>query len=398
MKKIVIISLSFLFIFTIFASVVLITPSTMLYLLNWGEYIDSELIKDFEKEYKCQVILETVTSSEAMYQKITSNATPYDVAIPGDYMIHQLYREDYLKELDVNNSELTNLNNYKNLIVDDLASLMNKYLVEDNNEFNSYYMPYFWGAYSIIYSYNNNEVESTIKDNGFKCFFNRNLFSSKVKIGMYDTARWIVSCYLMSKDLDPNITSLDLKEENDISSNLKEEIIKALKTTQFDEFGNDSLKRNVANSTLDFCYTQLGDFFDTLSLSFNEGNKINFNVYVPKTTAAFFDGMVIPKTTQNYTLANQFINFMLDENNAYQNATSIGYSPTLKSVVTKFNEASKNDEIYYNNDKTTMTYKEFLTNYPNYLDPIYNCDNVYMLKEKSQAYLTSCETILNSLA
>lgn len=40
-----------------------------LYLLNWGEYINQELITKFEQEYNAIVIEETVTSSETMYQK-----------------------------------------------------------------------------------------------------------------------------------------------------------------------------------------------------------------------------------------------------------------------------------------------------------------------------------------
>ena len=56
--------------FTCFAVVIISTPSNILYFLNWGEYIDMELVRAFEEEHHCQVILEPVTSSEAMYQKI----------------------------------------------------------------------------------------------------------------------------------------------------------------------------------------------------------------------------------------------------------------------------------------------------------------------------------------
>ncbi len=400
MKKVVIAFLVVLLSFTVFAGIYLSTPSTILYLLNWGEYIDKDLLTKFEKENNCQVIEEDVTSSEAMYQKITSKTTSYDVAIPGDYTVHQLYNEGYLMELDVNNSSYNNLNNYKTIFSSGLTSIMNKYMVDDNNkEFSSYYMPYFWGSYSLIYSLKNKEVESIIKNKGFEALWNRNEFSSNVKIGMYDTARWIVASYLMSKGLDPNITSYDGKKDEDLSSEIKNDCINALKTNKFDEFGNDSLKRNVVNSSLDFCYTQSGDFFDALYLTLEENNSdIDFNIYVPKTTAAFFDSMIIPTTCQNYDLANKFINFMLDNDNAYLNAKAIGYSPTLKSVVDTFNLKANSGEYYYEDENKKITLKEFLSLYPYYLNPLYETSNVYVLEPKSKEYLTTCESIFNSLA
>ncbi len=401
MKKVLIFSLVFLLSFTTFGIIFLATPSTVLYLLNWGEYIDKDLVSLFEKEYKCQVIEEDVTSSEAMYQKISSKTTSYDVAIPGDYTTHQLYEEGYLLELDVNNVNYPNLSNYQNIFSDGLSSMMKKYMVdEDGKEFNSYFMPYFWGSYSLIYSKKNPDVENTLKEKGFEALWNRDVFLSKVSIGMYDTARWILSSYLMGEGYDPNITSYDGKKENDLSSEIKNDCISALKKNKFDEFGNDSLKRNVANGTLDFCYTQSGDFFDALYLSLSESsiNNVDFDIYVPETTSAFFDSMVIPSTTQNYDLANKFIDFMLRKDIAYQNARSIGYSPTLKDVVSTFEENAKKGEYYYEDEENTLLLSDFLEKYPYYLNPLYGSKTVYMLEPKSREYLTTCETILNSLA
>lgn len=402
MKKVLIISLSFLVCFTIFASIVISTPSTTLYLLNWGEYIDHELVAQFEEEYHCQVIEECVTSSEAMYQKITAGSTSYDVAIPGDYTVHQLYDEGYLVNMAIDDTRYENLNNYKDIFSTQLSDLMATYMVnEEGKEFNSYFMPYFWGAYSMIYTTDKEDVGSTLKNNGFKGLYDRSLFSSDVKIGMYDTARWIVASYLMANDYDPNITSYDGSKEDDLSTEIKNDAIEALQRVKFNEFGNDSLKRDVANGTLDFCFTQLGDFFDALYLVYDESeDDINFDVIVPETTSAFFDSMIIPKTYQNYDLANAFINFMLDPTHAYQNATAIGYSPTLKSVVSLYEEAAENGEYYYGEEgqDRSLTLKDFLAQYPMYLNPLVNSKTVYMFEPKSNQYLTTCETVLNSLA
>ena len=41
-----------------------------LYVLNWAEYIDEDLIVMFEEEYNCTVVLDIAQSNEAMFSKI----------------------------------------------------------------------------------------------------------------------------------------------------------------------------------------------------------------------------------------------------------------------------------------------------------------------------------------
>ena len=157
MKKLVIGVTSFAVIFTIFACIILSqgSNSNSLYLLNWGEYIDETLLEKFEEETGIKVIEETVTSSETMYQKISAGTTSYDVAIPGDYMITKLYNEGYLKKIDVNNDEYNNFSNYQTMFTDDLMDLRKEYMTDTLE----YTMPYFWGAYSIVYNNQKSETK-----------------------------------------------------------------------------------------------------------------------------------------------------------------------------------------------------------------------------------------------
>ena len=108
--------------------------------------------------------------------------------------------------------------------------------------------------------------------------------------------------------------------------------------------------------------------------------------------------MVVPTTCQNETLANAFINFMMNPENAYQNARTIGYSPTLVGVDRMFEENAEKGELYFEDGTNSMTLKAFLKRYPMYLNPLYQSDHVYLLKPKSNDYLTTCETIFNNLA
>lgn len=396
MKKIITIA-SILIIFTVLALVVLNHQSggDTLYLLNWGEYINQDLVKDFENKFNCSVVEETVTSSETMYQKIVSSTTSYDVAIPGDYMVTKLKDEGYLKKIDLNNSKYESFYNKDNLFVDSLEALRNKYGFT-----NEYSLPYFWGAYSMIYNTKYSDTESVIKENGFKALFDRSLFNENVQIGMYSTARWTVAAYLMANGIDPNNEDFD-----------QIKLVKDIKAAKFDVWGDDQLKRQTATGNLDLCFVQLGDFFDALYLSLEEGLDVNnslatgldalpFNVNVPSTTSAFFDAMVIPTTSKNYNLANEFINFMLTPENAYENALAIGYCPTLNSVVDLYDKDALNGELYFedgDNPNRNITLDSFLKKYPVYLNPLQNADinKVTMFEAKDSSYMTLCETLVN---
>ncbi|MCK7518278.1 MAG: PotD/PotF family extracellular solute-binding protein [Ignavibacteriales bacterium] len=46
---------------------------------TWSDYIKPELVRRFEREQACRVVLDTFESNEAMYAKIKAGATGYDL-------------------------------------------------------------------------------------------------------------------------------------------------------------------------------------------------------------------------------------------------------------------------------------------------------------------------------
>lgn len=364
MKKIILIFLVY-FLITALALVIISDGRKKFYLLNWGEYMDPSLIEEFENTYNVSVVVDEVGSSESMYQKIAGNTTKYDIAIPGDYMIEKMYKEEMLLEID-----FTKLSNYQeNMFHDDLEVLRSEQLFEGNQK---YAIPYFWGAYAIIYSTLNENVEETVKNNGFDVFFNRNLFNSDVKIGMYDIPRWAVTCYLLNQKMPVNTT--------DFSTNdLGNKIVSSIKNVKYDLWGNDNLKKQIGDGNLDIAFVQLGDFFDQYYLKQASYEDINFNCFIPNYTAAFFDGLVIPKTCENYELALKFIDFFLNPNTSYENASYVGYSPTIKETIKIIEEDEEFDEI--------------LNNYPFYINPIAN-KTAFLFRDLGSSYATEVETII----
>ncbi len=106
---------------------------------SWGEYIDPDLIDQFEEETGIRVNYQTTESNETLYSLLKSGGADYDVVVPSDYMISQLLEEGMLEELDY-----SNIPNFS--LIDDRF----KYLPYDPE--NRYTVPYTWGTVGIIYN------------------------------------------------------------------------------------------------------------------------------------------------------------------------------------------------------------------------------------------------------
>ena len=84
------------------------TPSTpgevgdkgVVYVYNFGDYIDPELVDAFQEETGYTVVCDYFDTNEEMYPVIKNNTADYDVICASDYMIDKLIKEDLLMELE----------------------------------------------------------------------------------------------------------------------------------------------------------------------------------------------------------------------------------------------------------------------------------------------------------
>ena len=59
-------------------------------LFIWSEYIDPQIITDFETEYDCKVTIDLYEDNESMLAKLQSGgAALYDICVPSDYIIRR---------------------------------------------------------------------------------------------------------------------------------------------------------------------------------------------------------------------------------------------------------------------------------------------------------------------
>lgn len=115
--------------------------SDELYVYNWGEYIDEEVIGLFEEETGIHVTYDMFETNEEMYPIIEAGAVRYDVVCPSDYMIQRMVENNLLAEID--------LSNVPNIDQIDLAFLEMSRAFDPQNR---YSVPYCWGTVGILYN------------------------------------------------------------------------------------------------------------------------------------------------------------------------------------------------------------------------------------------------------
>jgi spermidine/putrescine-binding protein len=247
-----------------------------LYVLNWGEYMDEDLIDAFEAEFNVRVIYDEEGSNEAMEVRILTGTTPYDVVIPSDYMIDKLRQNNLLNPID------------RSLLpaLADISFIPEALALYEDSPIYTYMIPYFWGTIGIIYNTRNSAVVEAVETQGFGALFDPN---SPFRRGMYDSPRDAVAAALLHLGFDVNTT--------DEAQLTQAEAL--LSAANFNVFGEDTLKGLVAEGSLDMALVYSGDFFDIEYAFYEDDLEINFDFYAPQKTNVWIDGFVIPTTSQN---------------------------------------------------------------------------------------------------
>src|SRR6187200_2748553 len=95
--------------------------SETLHVYTWADYVSPDLVKRFEKEHGCKVVIDTFDSNETMFAKLKAGATGYDLIFPTSYMVKVMNDQGMLAPLD-----RALLPNVKNVDPEALAKVYDK--------------------------------------------------------------------------------------------------------------------------------------------------------------------------------------------------------------------------------------------------------------------------------
>lgn len=298
---------------------------------NWGEYVGEEVLSDFEEMYNAKVNYSLFDSNEAMYTKLLGGSA-YDVLVPSDYMIERLIEENLLQELDKN--IVTNLDNLAEGV---------KNLPYDPD--NTYSVPYFWGTVGIVYN-KENVSEEQLQKEGYNIFLDEQY---KDRVFLYDSER---DSFMMAfKALG---YSMNTEDQDEIQAAY--EWLLDVNEAVNPAFVTDEVIDAMVNGEKDLAIMYSGDAAYVLS----ENEDMGF--FLPEEgTNIWSDAMVIPANSKCPGLANEFVNYMLTYDAAYDNSATVGYTSTNQEVMddlsVEYDETAyiprtdnSKDEVFKHND------------------------------------------------
>ena len=324
-------------------TVCLLTGATnaqpMVNVCSWGEYIDEELITQFEEETGIMVNYQTAESNETLYSLLKSGAGDYDVIVPSDYMISQLIEEDMLSELDYSN-------------IPNFEKISDRFKNLPYDPENKYTVPYAWGTVGIIY--NTAMVEEPITS--WSAMFDTQYAGNVL---MFRNSRDAMATALLYLGYSLNTTDEgELREAFQLLADAK-------KNGVYQSFVMDEIYQKLEGGNAAIGAYYAGDYLTML-----ENNEDLAFVIPEEGSNWFMDAMCVLKDAPHKEEAEAWINFIASTEANLANMDYIWY-------------ASPNEEA--------------LEEYPAYYEELYGEEldpEIYEIMAAPQEVLDRCEAYL----
>ena len=289
---------------------------------NWADYIDEDLITEFEEWYKQQtgedveVIYQTFDINEVMLTKIEKGHEDYDVVCPSEYIIERMLRNNLLQPISKDfGSTPDYTNNVSPYAKEQFAKMSNSVNTND------YAVGYMWGTTGVMY----NTAMVTKEEASTWGILWDPKYESKILVK--DAVRDVYGSIMM------------YVRQNEIKSG------KVSRSTVMNDGSDDALKlfedtmiaakNNIAGWEVDFgkermvqgkAWVNVTWSGDAMWAMDEVGDAVDLDYVVPEEGSnVWFDGWVIPKYAKNTKAASYFINYMCIPENAIRNMEEIGY-------------------------------------------------------------------------
>ena len=296
--------------------------SHILKVYNWADYIDEELLEEFEDWYfeqtgeNVEIIYQTFDINETMLSKIELGHEDYDVVCPSDYIIERMLKNDLLLPLDFDFGKTPNyIENVAPYIDEKFSQIKGS-----GKDARDYSVGYMWGTVGLIY--NPRYVENA---GSWEMLRNP---AYKGKVLMKDAFRDVYTALLIglnreaidAGEKDMNALSFDTSEE---SIKLVEDYLNSFKESVSGweaDFGKEQMTKELAWINLSWS----GDAQWAIDEAAEMGMDLRYTI-PSEGSVVWFDGWVIPKYAKNIKAASYFINFMCKPENAIRNMDMTGY-------------------------------------------------------------------------
>ncbi len=291
-----------------------------LLLYNWSEYIDPELMTQFEQACGVKVVETNYDSNETLLATLQSGGTGYDIIVPSDYMVQTLISEGLIEPLDFS-------------LIPNYANMGSEHVGQYFDPEQKYIVPYMWGTSGFV-------VDTNVipdPEPSWKLIFDP-APEYCGKISMLDDQRETIGAALMYLGYPINDTDPAHLEA------AKQALIDQSKCVKaYDSQTNDDL---IITSETVMSHMWTGDA--VLAGDPESGGREGLVYVIPQEGCTIWqDNMAIPKGAPNAYTAHIFINYLADAPRAAQNATFIGYGTPVEAARAFLDDEVLNNEAIY---------------------------------------------------
>lgn len=265
---------------------------------NWSDYIDEEILTDFEAATGIKVVYDVFDSNEVLETKLLAGQTGYDVVVPSGSFLSRQIQAGVFMPLD--KSKLPNI---KNMWADveartDLYDPGGKYSVN-----------YMWGTTGI--GYNVDKVAEAL---------GADAPTDSLSL-IFDPANMekLAGCGVMFLDAPNEVIPAALKylgedpSTDDIATVEKAEAVLMAVRPYVTKFHSSEFINALANGDICVAFGWSGDILQARDRAAEAENGVTVDYTIPKEGALmWFDQMAIPADAPNAEYAHAFINYLMD--------------------------------------------------------------------------------------
>lgn len=313
-------------------------PNEVVYVYNWGEYIDEEVNELFEQETGIKVVYKIYDNNESMYAVVKNAPGTYDVVFPSDYMVGRMIAEEMLEPINFDN-------------IPNFQYIMENFKHLDYDPGNLYSVPYTWGTVGLLYN------TTVIKEapTSWNVLWEEEY---KDQVLMYNNSRDTIGIALLKNNCSLNTTS---EAELRVAT---ADLIRQKSLLQ--AYVSDDIFSKMESGSAAICPVYSGD-----AISMIEENPDLAYTIPSEGTNRFVDCVCIMKDAPNKEAAEKYIDFLCRQDIAERNREFTAYSTPHQQVFDALPDEIKNNQIAYPDD-STISKTEVYTNLPQATLELYN--------------------------
>ncbi|MBN1571819.1 MAG: spermidine/putrescine ABC transporter substrate-binding protein [Deltaproteobacteria bacterium] len=288
-------------------------------ILNWEEYMEMDVVKEFEKEYNIKVEFVYYVNEHEMISIIQSDPGNYDLAVASGSIVETMINLKLLERIDKNN-------------IPNLSKVDKKFRIPPFDKNLDYSIPYLWGTSGL--AVNRKYVKD--EDIGWEILFDKRF---KGKIDILDDIQEIFAPPL-------KILGVSINTEDERSLEAAKALLVEQKGIIRGYFDTIEIMKHLEDGTTYVAYLYSGD-------TYTAKDKNEYLDYIVPDDGApmWIDNFVIPTNSKNKYAAELFINYVLKPKNIARISNYLWYANAVPESKRFLNEELLNTENIYLTDE-----------------------------------------------